>query len=62
MVDLRPNKAELQFLNLAYPRFHSIFEEVLSDAFWEQSPEYRFSAITAAFAIYTEILNYEPIG
>lgn len=62
MSELRPNKAELQFLNLAYPRFYGIVEEVRSDDFWKKDPKYRFSVITAAFAIYTEILNYEPIG
>lgn len=31
--DLRPNKAEVEFLNLAFNRFYDIFDELMSDAF-----------------------------
>ena len=58
---LRPNKAEIEFLSLAYNRFHDIFEEVFKDDFWEKDPYYRFSKVKDAFSIYAELLNYEPI-
>ncbi len=59
--DLRPNKAELEFLTLAYNRFYDIFEEVMSDSFWEKNECYRFSLVKDGFAVYSELLNYEPI-
>ena len=59
--DLRPNKAELQFLTLAYNRFYDIFEEVMDDSFWEREAWYRFSRVKDGFAVYSELLNYEPI-
>jgi len=57
----RPNKAEIQFLNLAYNRFYDLFEEVMDDSFWDKSEWERFSKIREGFAIYAEMLNYEPI-
>jgi len=59
--DLRPNKAESEFLTIAYNRFYDIFEEVMSDPFWEKDEWYRFSKVKDAFAVYSELLNYEPI-
>lgn len=59
--DLRPNKAELEFLKLAYNRFYDIFEEVMSDSFWEKNGCYRFSLVKDGFAVYSELLNYVPI-
>ena len=59
---LRPNKAEIQFLTLAYNRFYDIFEEVMDDSFWEKDSWYRFSKVKDGFAVYSELLNYEPIG
>ncbi len=58
---LRPNKAELQFLTLSYNRFYDIFEEVMADSFWGKDGWYRFSRIKDGFAVYSELLNYEPI-
>ena len=58
---LRPNKAELQFLTLSYTRFHDVFEEVMDDSFWEKDERYRFSRVKDGFAVYSELLNYEPI-
>lgn len=57
----RPNKAEIEFLTLSYNRFYDIFEEVISDSFWEKDEWYRFSKVKEGFAVYSEILNYEPI-
>lgn len=59
--DIRPNKAELEFLNLAYNRFYDIFDEVMDDSFWRKRRPYRFSRLSIAFAVYAELLNYEPI-
>ena len=58
---LKPTKSELEFLTLTYNAFYGIFAEVFDDAFWHNSPYYRFSKIKDAFAIYSELLNYEPI-
>jgi len=58
---LRPNKAEKEFLSLAYNRFYDLFDEVMADLFWERDGWYRFCKIKDAFAIYNELLNYEPI-
>ena len=59
--DLRPNKAELEFLTLAYNRFYDIFEEVMRDSFWEKNECDRFFLVKDGFAVYSELLNYEPI-
>ncbi|HUU16975.1 MAG TPA: hypothetical protein VMW72_07495 [Sedimentisphaerales bacterium] len=59
--ELRPNKAELEFLTLAYNRFYDIFEEIMDDSFWEKDSWYRFSKSKEGFAVYSELLNYEPI-
>jgi len=59
--DLRPNKSELEFLTLAYNRFYDIFGEVMQDIFWQKDEWYRFSKVKDGFAIYSELLNYEPI-
>ncbi|GAA4867145.1 hypothetical protein GCM10023310_53570 [Paenibacillus vulneris] len=61
MNNLKPNKAELEFLKLAYNSFYDIFEEVLEDSFWSKDPYYRFSKVKDGFTIYAELLNYEPI-
>lgn len=59
--ELRPNKAELEFLTLAYNRFYDIFEEIMDDSFWEKDNWYRFSKTKDGFTVYSELLNYEPI-
>jgi hypothetical protein len=61
MNDNRPNKAEFQFLTLAYNRFYDLYDEVMEDLFWDKNEWERFSKIKQAFSIYTELLNYEPI-
>jgi len=59
--ELRPNKAEKEFITLAYSRFYDIFSETISDEFWRKDSWYRFSRIKDAFFIYSELLNYTPI-
>ena len=59
--NLRPNGTEKEFLTLSYNRFYDIFEEVMGESFWEKSKWYRFSRIKEGFAVYSELLNYEPI-
>lgn len=61
MGELRPNKAETIFLNLAYNRFYDIYDEIFDDSFWQKDKYYRFCKIKDGFAVYTELLNYEPI-
>ena len=59
--ELRPNGGELQFLTVAYNRFYDIYEEIFNDTFWDKDKWYRFSKIKDGFAVYSELLNYEPI-
>lgn len=61
MEDLKPNNTELEFLTLAYNRFYDLYDEVMDDDYWQKSEWERFSKIKQAFAIYAELLNYEPI-
>ncbi|WP_353622120.1 hypothetical protein [Halocella sp. SP3-1] len=59
--NLRPNEAEIEFLNLSYNMFYDIYEEVFEEEFWEKETYYRFSKVKDAFSVYAELLNYEPI-
>lgn len=59
--EIRPNYAEIEFLNLSYNKFYDIYEEVFEGIYWDKEPYYRFSKIKSAFAIYGELMNYEPI-
>ncbi len=59
--NFRPNKAEIQFLTLAYNRFYDIFGEVMDDSFWEKDAWHRFSKVKDGFGVYSELLNYQPI-
>ena len=59
--DLRPSKSEIQFLTLAHNRFDDVFEEVMADDFWQRDAWYRFAKLREGFAVYSEIMNYEPI-
>jgi hypothetical protein len=58
----RPNESELRFLNLAYNYFYDLYEEISADRFWEQDAYYRFSKAKDCFLVYSELLDYEPIG
>jgi hypothetical protein len=57
---MRPTKAEELFLNLGYNRFYDISEAVMDENFWQKEPWYRFSKVSHAFAVYAELLSYEP--
>jgi len=59
--NLRPNKAEKEFLQLAYNKFYDIFEEIMADSFWRKRKSYRFSKVKDGFSVYAELLNYEPL-
>lgn len=56
----KPNEAERQFLNLSYNKFYDLYEEIMSDDFWETEETHRFNKIKDCFLIYSEILTYEP--
>jgi len=58
----KPTEQELVFLNQAYNVFYDIFDEAMAEAFWKKDPYYRFSRMRDAFLVYSEILEYEPIG
>jgi len=59
-MEIRPTEAEELFLNLGYNRFYDLFDEVMEDDFWVKESWYRFSKVSQAFAIYAELLAYEP--
>lgn len=59
-MEQRPTKVEELFLNLGYNKFYDIFDEVMQDDFWDKGDWYRFSKVANAFAIYSELLEYEP--
>ena len=59
--NLKPNETEERFLSLAYNRFYDLFEEVMSDSFWELDAWQRFSKVSHGFSVYAELLNYEPL-
>ncbi|PHR54533.1 MAG: hypothetical protein COA44_12950 [Arcobacter sp.] len=58
---LKPTKSEELFLNLSYNRFYDLFDEAMEDDFWNKESWYRFSKISQIFAIYAELLTYEPL-
>jgi len=55
------SKGEKLFVEISIKMFYEIVDEVFSDPFWKQSPEYRFNKIKNAFSIYAELLNYKPL-
>lgn len=58
----KPSLQEIAFLNRAYKYFLDIFDEIKKKNYWEKDPYYRLSRIRDAFLVYSEILEYEPIG
>lgn len=62
MDNKRPNKQEIVFLTQAYDFFYDICEEMRDESFWQKDPYYRFSRVRDAFLVYSEVLEYEPIG
>ncbi len=59
-MELRPTKSEELFLNLGFNKFYDLFEEIMDDNFWKRDSWYRFSKVSQIFAIYAELLTYEP--
>jgi len=59
-MEQRPTKSEELFLSLGFNKFYDLFEELMNDNFWEKNSWYRFSKVSQVFAIYTELLMYEP--
>lgn len=59
-MEIRPSKSEELFLNLGYNRFYDLFDEIMEDKFWEKEGWYRFSKVSNIFAVYSELLTYEP--
>lgn len=58
---LHPNQDETEFLNLSFNRFIDVFTEIMTEEFWKQNPDYRFSKSKDLFAVYSEILKYPPV-
>ncbi len=58
----RPLPIELEFLTKSYNSFLDIHDEVVQTSFWDKDSYYRLSKIRDAILIYSEILDYEPIG
>jgi hypothetical protein len=59
-MEMRPNKSEELFLSLGYNRFYDLFDEIIEDEFWEKEGWYRFTKVSNLFAVYAELLTYEP--
>ncbi|QUM85463.1 hypothetical protein [Moritella sp. 28] len=59
-MEMSPNKSEELFLSLGYNRFYDLFDEIIKDSFWEKEDWYRFSKVSNIFAVYSELLTYEP--
>jgi hypothetical protein len=60
-MSLKPTQNEEIFLTLAYNAFYDLYEEAASDSFWDKDPYYRLCRIRDAYAIYSELLEYEPL-
>lgn len=56
-----PNPKEKEALNLFYNKFYDLYEEILNDDFMNKAAKDRFYKMREAFAIYKELLSYEPI-
>lgn len=58
----KPTSKELEFLNRSYNFFLNINEEIKDESFWDKDSYYRISKIRDALLVYSEILEYKPIG
>ncbi|OEE08864.1 hypothetical protein BCU17_15540 [Vibrio splendidus] len=58
---MKPTISEELFLKHAYNRFYDLYEEIMDDEFLYRDDWYRFSKVSAAFAVYAELLSYEPL-
>ena len=59
---IKPTEAEKVYLEIAFNRFYDLFDELMNDDFWEKESWVRFSKVSQIFAVYSELLNYEPIA
>ncbi len=59
-MEASPNKSEELFLSLGYNRFYDLFDEIMMDDFWTKEECYRFGKVSSIFAVYAELLAYEP--
>jgi hypothetical protein len=59
-MEIKPNKSEELFLSLGYNRFYDLFDEIMTEEFWDKESWYRLSKLSNAFAVYAELLTYEP--
>lgn len=60
VMELRPTKSEELFLSLGYNRFYDLYDQIIEDSFWEKEDWYRFNKVSNIFAIYSELISYEP--
>ena len=60
-MEAKPNNSEELFLSLGYNRFYDLFDEIMMDDFWVKEDCYRFGKVSSIFAVYTELLAYEPL-
>lgn len=58
----KPTSQEIAFLNRAYNFFLDVHDEIKNKSFWRSDPYYRLSRIRDTLLVYSEILEYEPIG
>ncbi len=56
-----PTQEEVEFLNLSFNRFIDLFEEIMTDDFWDEKPDHRFFKTKELFAVYSETLKYPPV-
>ena len=59
MSDIKPNKKEKEFLEIAYNSFYDLYEEYKNKK--NLSSEKKLAILIKIFSIYSECLKYEPI-
>lgn len=60
-MEIKPNEKEEIILNLFYNRFYDLYEEIWSQNFFDENPDFRFYKIREIFSVYKELIGYEPI-
>lgn len=50
-----------EVLSIFYNRFYDLYEEIVSDDFYNKDPQIRFYKLRESFSIYKELMSYEPI-
>lgn len=61
-IEKKKKKGTAKFLKLAYNRFYELFEELIDEDFFDYEPEFRLARIRDIFAVYFEIITYQPIS